>query len=230
MNHKIIDDLQDRISYRFRNEKLLRQSLTHPSCKSENRHIKDYQRLEYLGDAVLELVVSEYLLKQDKNADEGDLTKRRIQIVRAENLSEAARQINLQEHIRVGKGAAINDGILSDVVESLIGAVYSDGGLSAARQFIHRYILPINVENTDYKSMLQEILGNKCDELHYESVEVTGADNNRKFKEAAIWNGSEIGVGVGHSRKAAQQNAAKNVLERIHRPDAETCFPVSGSE
>lgn len=217
MSDKRLHNLENKISYHFKNVKLLRQALTHPSYANEHRGLKSYQRLEFLGDAVLELITSEHLMKQDKIADEGTLTKRRIQIVRAESLAEAARAINLNEYILTNKGTEINDNILADVVEAVIGAVYSDGGLTEARKLIHRFILPINTENADYKSILQEKLGNKCDELHYEIIDESGSDHKKQFTAAAIFQGETIGQGIGRSKQRAEQAAAQNAIQRIHQ-------------
>ena len=215
--------LEEKIAYRFRDGRLLRQALTHSSYANEMKINKygDYERLEFLGDAVLEFVSSDFLYRQRKETAEGDLTKLRASMVCEPALAFCARELSLQQYILLGKGEQATggrnrDSIVSDVMEALIGAIYLDGGIEEASAFIHRFILS-DLENKqlfyDAKTILQEQVqqGNEG-ALHYELVKEEGPQHDKTFEVEVYVGEKKVGWGVGHSKKAAQQQAAYQAL------------------
>ena len=187
-----LDGLEKRINYVFQNKALLKQALTHSSYANEQRIRKngDYERLEFLGDAVLELMSSEFLFKTHPDMPEGKLTKLRSSLVCEPALAQCAKEIDLGAYMLLGKGEEATGGrfresITSDVMEALIGALYLDGGPETARNFIHTYILS-DIENRilfyDSKTVLQEIIQTKPNQkLVYELIDEIGPDHNKEF-------------------------------------------------
>lgn len=223
MEKEAIGRLEEKIAYRFRDEGLLRQALTHSSYANELKINKygDYERLEFLGDAVLEFVSSDFLYRQREETAEGDLTKLRASMVCEPALAYCAREFALEQYILLGKGEEATggrkrDSIVSDVMEALIGAIYLDGGIEEASAFIHRFILS-DLENKqlfyDAKTILQELVqqGNEG-ELRYELVREEGPAHDKIFEVEAYVGEQKVGQGVGHSKKAAQQQAAYQAL------------------
>lgn len=215
--------LEERIAYQFQDSSLLRQALTHSSYANEMKINKygDYERLEFLGDAVLELVSSDYLYRERQETAEGDLTKLRASMVCEPALAYCAREFGLEKYILLGRGEEATggrnrDSIVSDVMEALIGAVYLDGGIGKASDFIHRFVLS-DLENKqlfyDAKTILQELVqqGNEG-ELHYELVKEEGPAHDKTFQVEAYVGDQKVGYGIGHSKKAAQQQAAYQAL------------------
>ena len=210
---------EKKIGYTFRDKKLLRQALTHSSFANEKRlnKLSNNERLEFLGDAVLELTSSEYLFHEHEKMPEGDLTKLRASLVCESTLALCARELALGEYILLGKGEAATGGreresILSDAMEALIGAIYLDGGLTSAKEFIGRYILS-DMEHKklffDSKTILQEIVQSEYKkQLCYELLSEEGPDHNKKFTVLAHMEGTPLAQGVGRTKKAAEQNAA----------------------
>ena len=210
---------EKKIGYTFRDKKLLRQALTHSSFANEKRlnKLSNNERLEFLGDAVLELTSSEYLYHEHEKMPEGDLTKLRASLVCESTLALCARELALGEYILLGKGEAATGGIeresiLSDAMEALIGAIYLDGGLTSAKEFIGRYILS-DMEHKklffDSKTILQEIVQSEYKkQLCYELLSEEGPDHNKKFTVLAHMEGTPLAQGVGRTKKAAEQNAA----------------------
>ena len=210
---------EKKIGYTFRDKKLLRQALTHSSFANEKRlnKLSNNERLEFLGDAVLELTSSEYLFHEHEKMPEGDLTKLRASLVCESTLALCARELALGEYILLGKGEAATGGreresILSDAMEALIGAIYLDGGLTSAKEFIGRYILS-DMEHKklffDSKTILQEIVQSEYKkQLCYELLSEEGPDHNKKFTVLAHMEGTPLAQGVGRKKKAAEQNAA----------------------
>ena len=210
---------EKKIGYTFRDKKLLRQALTHSSFANEKRlnKLSNNERLEFLGDAVLELTSSEYLFHEHEKMPEGDLTKLRASLVCESTLALCARELALGEYILLGKGEAATGGreresILSDAMEALIGAIYLDGGLTSAKEFIGRYILS-DMEHKklffDSKTILQEIVQSEYKkQLCYELLSEEGPDHNKKFTVLAHMVGTPLAQGVGRTKKAAEQNAA----------------------
>ena len=220
-----IEDLQKVIGYEFTNIELLRQALTHSSFANE-RHKKqsDNERLEFLGDAVLELVSSEYLFLHYPKMPEGELTKFRASIVCEPTLALCTQEIDLGRYLYLGKGEDLTGGrkrksILSDALEAVIGAIYLDGGFEAAKAFIHRFIL-VDIEHKklfhDSKTILQELAqGTYKTELSYVLLEEVGPDHDKQFTVEARMGDRVVGHGTGHTKKAAEQEAAYEALLKL---------------
>ncbi len=218
-----IKELERRIGYQFRNISLLKQALTHSSFTNEQKINKtgDYERLEFLGDAVLELTSSEFLFHEHQDVPEGELTKMRASMVCEPALAFCARDLELGKFIRLGKGeentgGRERDSIISDVMEAVTGAIYLDGGMEPARQFINRFILS-DLENKrlfyDSKSNLQELIQGKLKkEFWYELLEESGPEHNKVFKVSVHMEDEVLGEGVGKTKKAAEQQAAYRAL------------------
>ena len=211
--------LQERLGYRFHGDRLLKAALTHPSFAAEHR-AEHYQRLEFLGDAVLELVASRFLYDGYPGADEGELTRLRAERVREESLAQAARRLELGAHIRLSAGEARCHGadkpsILSDVLEAIIGAMYLDGGLEVAEAFVRREVLSQEppAAARDAKSQLQEELQKSGRFPEYEMVASEGPPHAPVCTYRVRIDGAVVGEGRGASKQAAQQAAAKNALE-----------------
>lgn len=216
--------LEEKIGYTFQRRELLEQALTHSSYANERRinKIGSYERLEFLGDAVLELVSSEFLFARHPELSEGDLTKLRASMVCEPALAFCARDIGLEEYILLGKGEEATggrrrDSITSDVMEAVIGAIYLDGGMKPARAYIDRFILS-DLEHKrlfyDSKSNLQEVVQGKLKkDLAYELLDVQGPEHCQTFRvQVRILEGETLGVGEGHTKKAAEQQAAYKAL------------------
>lgn len=218
-------DLQQRIDYQFINQDLLTTALTHRSTLNEQGITSSNERLEFLGDAVLELVITNFLFESRPEDPEGFLTAARSAVVRTESLSEVARAINLGEELRMSKGEAMGGGrnnpsILENTLEALIGAIFKDGGYERASHFIAKFILPkakeilFQKELKDPKSLYQEkvqSLGKTSPS--YKVISEDGPDHNKTFEVAAFVNGLETGRGTGRSKQEAEQQAAKKALE-----------------
>ena len=220
--------LEQKINYSFRDRILLRQALTHSSCANEQKINKceDYERLEFLGDAVLELICSDYIYKGHPEMSEGKMTKYRSAIVCEPALAFCAREIGLEEYILLGKGEEATggrnrDSIISDVMEAVIGAIYLDSGIDEARTFIHRFVLS-DLEHKqlfyDAKTILQEEVQKESGgTLQYELVREDGPEHDKTFAVDVIINGVKVGSGTGHSKKSAEQKAAYEVLLQKHK-------------
>ena len=214
--------LEERLEYRFKNPSLLRQALTHSSYANE-RKSPDYERLEFLGDAVLELLVSDYLYHTKEEMKEGDMTKLRASLVCEPTLSFCAREIELYKYILLGKGeeqtgGRKRDSIISDVFEAVIGALYLDGGLEAAKGFVEQYVLKDmynKIEFVDSKSKLQEYSQEKGIELRYELLSESGPAHDKEYLVAVLLNNKEAAKGRGKSKKHAEQEAAYQALKRL---------------
>ena len=223
MEEYTIENLQKRIGYHFKNIALLKRALTHSSYMNEQRINKngDYERLEFLGDAVLELVSSEFLFHEHPEVPEGELTKMRASMVCEPSLAFCARDIELGNFILLGKGEENTggrgrDSIISDVMEAVTGAIYLDGGMEPAKAFIHRFILS-DLEDKqlfyDSKSNLQELIQGKLKkDFQYELLEESGPEHNKLFKVAVCMENEVLGEGAGRTKKAAEQQAAYKAL------------------
>lgn len=219
----ILAKLEDRIGYHFQNKLLLKQALTHSSYANEQkiRKNKDYERLEFLGDAVLELISSEFLFHDNQDMSEGKLTKMRSSLVCEPSLAYCAREIELGSYMLLGKGeeatgGRLRESIISDVMEALIGALYLDGGLDCAKSFIYQFVLK-DYKNRilfyDSKTVLQEMIQTKPNQnLSYELIEEKGPDHNKEFVVQAKLNGDKVGFGTGKTKKAAEQQAAYEAI------------------
>jgi ribonuclease-3 len=220
--------LQTEIAYQFRDPGLLRMALTHPSVAHEQgRLVQHNQRLEFLGDAVLGLVLTRELYDKFPDVSEGPLTKARAQMINRHTLAKQARQIALQDHLILSRGEEANSGrsrasAAADAFEALIGAVFLDGGFEAARDFVlrsfHRAFGELAVIPTldNPKGELQEIVQTKSPEApQYEMVRATGPDHDRDFECVVSHGGIELGRGLGKSKKAAESEAAIAALKKL---------------
>ncbi|MBR1930547.1 MAG: ribonuclease III [Lachnospiraceae bacterium] len=218
-----LEGLEERIGYRFHNKGLLKQAVTHSSYTNEQKinRFKHYERLEFLGDAVLEMVSSDFLYRTHPKLQEGKLTKLRASLVCEQALAFCAKDLELGSFMLFGKGEENTGGrcresITADAMESLIGAIYLDGGLKPARDFIFRFILN-DLEDKqlffDSKSNLQEMIQGKLKkEFHYELLEETGPEHDKTFVFGVFMEGEKIGMGSGRTKKAAEQQAAYQAL------------------
>ena len=221
------EKLESVIGYEFDNKKLLVNALTHTSYANEhkNRKVKDNERLEFLGDAVLELVSSEFLFL-NYEMPEGKMTRLRASLVCEGTLARDAKEINLGDFLYLGKGedetgGRKRDSIVSDAFEALIGAIFLDGGIEEAKYFILKFALN-DIEKKklfyDSKTVLQERVNSvKNGNLVYEIIKEWGPDHNKTFRVAAKLNGKIIGKGQGHTKKAAEQQAAFDALKTLDK-------------
>ena len=224
-----LKELEEKISYHFQDKHLLAQALTHSSYANEHRldHNHCNERLEFLGDAVLEIVTSDFLYHKYTEKPEGDLTKIRASIVCEPTLAYCAEAINLGSYLFLGKGEDATGGrnrnsVVSDAMEAVIGAIYLDGGFASAKEFIHRFILN-DMEHKklfyDSKTILQEIVQGHTDEtLTYVLLKEEGPDHNKSFEVSAMLDGQEIGRGIGRTKKSAEQRAAYRGILTIRKP------------
>ena len=229
----MIKDLETAIGYRFRNITLLQNALTHSSYANERWHnsLLSNERLEFLGDSVLGMLVAEYLFRNFPNRPEGELTRMRADMVCEQTLAATANRIGLGEHLLLGHGeerfgGRNRDSILADAVESVIAACFLDGGLDAALQFVQKFILvevPVKkLHNADYKTALQELVQQKKNQvLSYVLVGQSGPDHDKQFDVEVSLNGSVVGKGSGSSKKRAEQMAAKSAIEKLFPDKAE---------
>ena len=227
MIQKSLEELEKKIGYVFKDKNLLKQALTHSSFANEQKINKfdDYERLEFLGDAVLELVSSEFLFQENLSMTEGQLTKLRASIVCESALAYCAREFGVEEYILLGRGEEITggrnrDSIISDVMEAIIGAIYLDSGMEQAVNYIRRFILS-DLEHKklfyDAKTILPEVVqrDNKGN-LHYELLSEEGPDHDKLFVVEARIDDRKIGTGSGRTKKAAEQKAAFEALGRFN--------------
>ena len=223
----MIKDLEAAIGYRFKNITLLQNALTHSSYANERWHnsLKSNERLEFLGDSILGMVVAEYLYKTFPDRPEGELTRMRADMVCEKTLAAVAARIELGRHLMLGNGeeqsgGRSRDSILADAVESVIAASFLDGGMEAARKLIEKFILvevPVKkLNNADYKTALQELVQQKKNQtLSYRLVGESGPDHDKRFDVEVSLNGRVIGIGSGSSKKRAEQMAAQDALEKL---------------
>ena len=214
------------IGYHFSSKEILRQALTHSSFANEKRlnKLSNNERLEFLGDAVLELTTSEWLYQTYQELPEGDLTKQRASMVCEPTLALCAKELNLGKYIYLGKGEDATggrerDSILSDALEAVIGAIYMDGGFASAKEFISKHILA-DIEHKklfyDSKTILQEIVQSDYKQhLSYELLEETGPDHNKKFTVVAKMDEKILSTGSGRTKKAAEQAAAYRSILKL---------------
>jgi ribonuclease-3 len=233
--------LEDRLGYRFKSPDLLERALTHSSAVPEMRAeraadsadaaaIQDNERLEFLGDAVLELLAREYLLESFPEWSEGQLSKSRAGLVNAHSLEDAARRIKLGEHLRLGRGEEKTGGrekptLLADAFEAVVAAVYLDAGLGSTRQMLKRLLFEQALEergeriaDSDRKSALQEFLqGNGKPPAEYRLSGESGPDHQKMF-EVEVWiDGERMATGEGSTKKEAEQRAAQSAMEHLER-------------
>lgn len=223
----MINELEKAIGYHFKNITLLQNALSHSSYANERWHdsLKSNERLEFLGDSVLGMLVADYLYRNFPNRPEGELTRMRADMVCEKTLATVANTLELGKHLMLGKGEELNGGrtresILADAVESVIAACYLDGGMEAAVNFIKRFILvkvPVTkLQNVDYKTALQELVQQKKNQvIAYTLVGESGPDHDKQFEVELTINGELMGKGCGSSKKRAEQMAAQSALEHL---------------
>lgn len=219
-------EFQQAIGYEFKQGGLLVQALTHSSYANEKRmkRLSDNERLEFLGDAVLEIVSSEHLYNSYPDMPEGELTKLRASLVCEPTLAECARQLHLGDYLLLGRGEDHTGGrerksILSDALEAVIGAIYLDGGFANAKEFILGHILKDIMHKRlffDSKTILQELVqGKNMGEIRYQLTGERGPDHNKLFSVELSIKGRKVSSGEGHTKKDAEQNAAYCALMQL---------------
>lgn len=223
----MVKDLEAAVGYTFHNITLLQNALTHSSYANERWHnsLMSNERLEFMGDSILGMVVAEYLYRNFPHRPEGDLTRMRADMVCEQALAVVADRIDLGKHLLLGRGEEQSGGrnrasILADAVESVIAAMFLDGGMDAARAFIDRFVLcdvPVTkLHNADYKTALQEKVQEKKNQvLFYSLVGETGPDHDKRFEVQVSLNGRIVGVGSGSSKKRAEQDAARDAMDHL---------------
>ena len=221
MNRKT-EELEEIIGYHFKNKHYLTQALTHSSYANEKKlgKLGSNERLEFLGDAVLELISSDYLYARFTQIPEGELTKKRASLVCEPSLAYCAREFGLPQFLLLGKGEDMTggrnrDSIVSDATEALLGAIYLDGGFANAKEFVLNFILN-DIEHKqlfyDSKTILQEVVQGEHEQLTYVLTDESGPDHNKSFTVRACIGERVIGSGTGHTKKAAEQEAAYQAL------------------
>ena len=225
----MIKDLEAALGYKFHNITLLQNALTHSSYANERWHnsLLSNERLEFLGDSILGMVVAEYLYVHFQDRPEGELTRMRADMVCEASLAAIAVQLDLGKHLLLGHGEERFGGrsrasILADAVESVIAASYLDGGMEAAKGIITRFVLcnvPVSkLQNTDYKTALQELVQQKKNQtLCYRLVGESGPDHDKVFTAQVLLNDQVVGEGTGSSKKRAEQDAARTALEKLKK-------------
>jgi len=207
----------------YNDEKLMGMALIHPSYAQEQNTLRNNQRLEFLGDAILDFIVGEYLYKNYPDKAEGDLTQIRARVVCEKALVDIAKRINLGKYILLGRGEEMSGGrqrksILADTVEAIIGAIYLDQGIDAARDFILKHLeeairATAGGEYQDYRSRLQEIVQARSrDNVYYQITDESGPAHAKIFVAGVFYNDELLASGQGKSKKEAEQNAAEKVL------------------
>lgn len=225
---KQFEKLQEKIGIKFSDESLLIQAFTHSSYVNEHRDKphRDNERLEFLGDAVLEVAISHFLYKQYPEMSEGELTKLRAAIVCEPSLVSFAHELSFSDFVLLGKGEEMTGGrtrpsLLADVFEAFIGALYLDQGFEAVFAFMEKHVFPKIKDGAfshvmDYKSLLQEIVQRDgSGEIEYKILQERGPAHNREFVSQVILKGKELGIGMGKSKKEAEQRAAQRALEKL---------------
>lgn len=221
--------LENKLEYKFNNPSLLLQAITHSSYANEMKMSKESnnERLEFLGDAVLELITSEYVYNKYKDLPEGDLTKLRAGMVCEQTLSSCAKDLSIGDFLLLGKGEDISggrtrDSILSDALEAIIGAIYLDGGFTSAKEFVQKKILN-QIEDKelffDSKTILQEMVQNENhkQKIRYKLISEEGPDHNKSFTIALYVGNKQYGCGVGKTKKAAEQEAALQAIKKLQK-------------
>ena len=214
-----LQGLERTLGHQFTDIRLLVTAVTHSSFANEQRRETEYnERLEFLGDSVLSIVVSEYLFTSPKHLPEGDLTRVRAALVCETSCYEFAKQIGLGQYLRLGRGEENSGGrtrvsLLADAFEAVLGALYLDGGLETVRRFLLPLVKSEQAVPEDYKTRLQEIIQQNPEErLRYVVTSESGPDHNKRFVVEVHLNSNVIGTGEGHSKKAAEQQAAREAL------------------
>lgn len=217
---------EEKIGYEFKDKTYIQTALTHSSFANEHKEFNYNERLEFLGDSVLGLVVSDYLFRARNDLPEGKLTRLRANVVCEESLSAVARKINLGDHLFLGKGEKASggsdrDSILADATEAVIAAIYLDGGFDQAKDFILsnlRDTIAKNIDGNifrDYKTILQEIIQGNNGKILYKLVGESGPDHNKEFEMQVKCGQETIGIGKGKNKKEAEKEAARDALVKM---------------
>lgn len=217
---------EEKIGYEFKDKSYIQTALTHSSFANEHKEFNYNERLEFLGDSVLGLVVSDYLFRARNDLPEGKLTRLRANVVCEESLSAVARKINLGDHLFLGKGEKASggsdrDSILADATEAVIAAIYLDGGFDQAKDFILsnlRDTIAKNIDGNifrDYKTILQEIIQGNNGKISYKLVGESGPDHNKEFEMQVKCGQDTIGIGKGKNKKEAEKEAARDALVKM---------------
>ena len=218
--------LEEKLGYEFRDPALLENALTHSSCANESRgRRQSNERLEFLGDSILGMVVADHLYRNHPDLPEGELTRTRAALVCEDSLVEVAEALELGAYLKLGKGEEAGGGrkrpsIQADAVEAVLAAVYLDGGIGSARKIVQQYILCREVEGLtsprDYKTALQELVQRESGQvLKYRLTGEEGPDHDKRFFVEVDLNGEVAGRGKGHSKKEAEQMAAKAAIAKL---------------
>ncbi len=221
--------LEEKLGYTFQDARLLENALTHSSCANESQgRLHSNERLEFLGDSILGMVVADYLYRNHPDLPEGELTRTRAALVCEESLVEVARELDLGQYLRLGKGEEAGGGrqrpsIRADAVEAVLAAVYLDGGIGSARRIIQKYVLSREVAGLtrprDYKTALQELVQRESGQvLHYRLTGESGPDHDKRFFVQVELNGHAVGEGSGRTKKEAEQMAARAAMEALEGP------------
>ena len=222
----MLSEFERRLGYTFQNQELLRNALTHSSYANEHRKegMGSNERLEFLGDAILGLVVAEYLYETHPDKPEGELTKLRAELVCEKSLAEVANRLELGTVLRLGHGESHGGGshrpsMLADAVEAVLAASYLDGGMEVPKGIIQRFILKKESAapgNGDYKTRFQELVQRSRDQvISYALVGEAGPDHDKTFRVEVSLNGQVVGSGQGSSKKRAEQDAAREAIGRL---------------
>lgn len=212
----------EKFGINIENKKLLDEALTHYSYSNEHKNINNYERLEFLGDAVLELIISEYLYN-NYNLKEGEMSKIRSGFVCEKALDKYASDIFLHKYIKVGVGqkSNINEAIVADVFEAVLAVIYLEKGYSTAKDYIYKIVIPYIENNydflSDYKTKLQEMVQTDKKSLEYEVVKEIGEAHDKRFYVQVKIDNIVYGKGIGRSKKEAEQNAAKDAIDKSAR-------------
>ena len=219
--------LEEKLGYTFQDKSLLENALTHSSCANESKgRLHSNERLEFLGDSILGMVVAEHLYRNHPDLPEGELTRTRAALVCEESLVEVAHDLGLGDYLKLGKGEEAGGGrtrpsIRADAVEAVLAAVYLDGGIGSARKIIQKYILSREIEGLnsqrDYKTALQELIQRESGQsLKYRLTGSEGPDHDKRFFVEVDLNGQPVGAGKGRSKKEAEQMAAKAAIAKLN--------------
>ena len=220
--------LEEKLGYTFQDKSLLENALTHSSCANESKgRLHSNERLEFLGDSILGMVVAEHLYRNHPDLPEGELTRTRAALVCEESLVEVAHDLGLGDYLKLGKGEEAGGGrtrpsIRADAVEAVLAAVYLDGGIGSARKIIQKYILSREIEGLnsqrDYKTALQELIQRESGQsLKYRLTGSEGPDHDKRFFVEVDLNGQPVGAGKGRSKKEAEQMAAKAAIATLNQ-------------
>ena len=220
--------LEEKLGYTFQDKSLLENALTHSSCANESKgRLHSNERLEFLGDSILGMVVAEHLYRNHPDLPEGELTRTRAALVCEESLVEVAHDLGLGDYLKLGKGEEAGGGrtrpsIRADAVEAVLAAVYLDGGIGSARKIIQKYILSREIEGLnsqrDYKTALQELIQRESGQsLKYRLTGSEGPDHDKRFFVEVDLNSQPVGAGKGRSKKEAEQMAAKAAIAKLNQ-------------